>query len=320
MGRKLSKAAKERWRKRKAAMEVSQNEGDQNIQRASLASENEADGPNNSGLPTDNEQSKRAQSAAFTSKRKVSKVNNMIVRRSNRLKSFGSFGKRQGKEAVHHVDLTDCDRDKEPHIEPVRDADGPNHSELTTNNEQSKYSQSAAVLSKRKTSKASDVLVRQSGRLKSLGSFGKRQGRGSVHRVDPTNCDRDTVLRVEPISSKPIRDMSSSEMIVDHLVQTRGKRPFASETSTNLNYKILYTNSEKKIEALTEENYRQAQELSYVLGKVKIYENMIGLAMNLSGGAVKLHPDAAAALNSAPAPKSSLVKKKKNSVKRMKKN
>ncbi|XP_059274681.1 uncharacterized protein LOC132029393 isoform X5 [Lycium ferocissimum] len=270
MGRKLSKAAKERWRKRKAAMEVSQNEGDQNIQRASLASENEADGPNNSGLPTDNEQSKHSQSAAFTSKGKVSKVNNMIVRRSNRLKSFGSFGKRQGKEAVHRVDLTDCDRDKEPHIEPIRDqADGPNHSELTTNNEQSKHSQSTAVLSKRKTSKASDVLVRQSGQLKSLGSFGKRQGRGSVHRVDLTNCDRDTVLRVEPISSKPIRNMSSSETIVDHLVQT--------------------------------------------------YENMIGLVMNLSGGAVKLHPDAAA-LNSTPAPKSSLVKKKKNSVKRMKKN
>ncbi|XP_059274664.1 uncharacterized protein LOC132029393 isoform X2 [Lycium ferocissimum] len=319
MGRKLSKAAKERWRKRKAAMEVSQNEGDQNIQRASLASENEADGPNNSGLPTDNEQSKHSQSAAFTSKGKVSKVNNMIVRRSNRLKSFGSFGKRQGKEAVHRVDLTDCDRDKEPHIEPIRDADGPNHSELTTNNEQSKHSQSTAVLSKRKTSKASDVLVRQSGQLKSLGSFGKRQGRGSVHRVDLTNCDRDTVLRVEPISSKPIRNMSSSETIVDHLVQTRGKRPFASETPTNLNYKILYTNSEKKIEALMEENYRQAQELHYVLGKVKIYENMIGLVMNLSGGAVKLHPDAAA-LNSTPAPKSSLVKKKKNSVKRMKKN
>lgn len=70
-----------------------------------------------SALTTDNEQSKPSQSAAFILKRKVPKVNSMIVRRSNRLKSFGLFGKRQGKEAVQHIDLTDCDRDEELHVE-----------------------------------------------------------------------------------------------------------------------------------------------------------------------------------------------------------
>lgn len=79
-----------------------------------------AEGLSHSALTTDNEQSKGSQSAAFISKRKVSKVNNMFVRRSNRLRSLGLFGKRQGREAVQHIDLTECDRDKEQHVEPIR--------------------------------------------------------------------------------------------------------------------------------------------------------------------------------------------------------
>ncbi|KAK4355527.1 hypothetical protein RND71_024498 [Anisodus tanguticus] len=205
-------------------------------------------------------------------------------------------------------------------------ADGPNHSALTTDNEQSKHSQSAAFTSKRKISKVNGMIVRRSNRLKSLGSFRKRQGLEAVQHIDLTYCDREKETHDEPISLKSIRN--------------RGRRPFASETTpTNRNYKIRYTNSEKKIEALTEENYRHAQKLSYLLGKVKIvsdipctgcilpchvvdavvysqYEITICSLMNLAI-LVILHP-VAAALNSAPAPKPSPVKKKKNSVKRMK--
>ncbi|KAH0633734.1 hypothetical protein KY284_036520 [Solanum tuberosum] len=349
VARRLSIAAKERWRKRKADMEVTHNEEEQYIQRESLASQNEvAEGPSHSSLTTDNVQSKDSQSAAFTSKRKVTKGNNMIVRRSNRLRSLGFFGKRRGKEPVQHIDLTDCDGDEELHVEPislepirgvssseievdcpVHTADGPTNSALT--NAQSKHSQ--AISSKRKTLKANGMIVRQPGQLKSIGSFGKRQGREGIHHVDPTDCDRDTELHVEPICPEPIRNVSSSEMIVDHLVQTRCKRPFASEaTPTNLNYKILYTASVKKIEALTEENYQQAQKLHYMSGKVKIYENVIGkdvvafsngwrptgAVTNLSDGTVKHHPEAPAQ-NSARAPKPPPVKRK-YSVKRMKKN
>ncbi|KAH0636785.1 hypothetical protein KY289_036700 [Solanum tuberosum] len=334
VARRLSIAAKERWRKRKADMEVTHNEV--------------AEGPSHSSLTTDNMQSKDSQSAAYTSKRKVTKGNNMIVRRSNRLRSLGFFGKRRGKEPVQHIDLTDCDGDEELHVEPislkpirgvssseievdcpVHTADGPTNSALT--NAQSKHSQ--AISSKRKTLKANGMIVRQPGQLKSIGSFGKRQGREGIRHVDPTDCDRDTELHVEPICPEPIRNVSSSEMIVDHLVQTRCKRPFASEaTPTNLNYKILYTASVKKIEALTEENYQQAQKLHYMSGKVKIYENVIGkdvvafsngwrptgAVTNLSDGTVKHHPEAPAQ-NSSRAPKPPPVKRK-YSVKRMKKN
>ncbi|KAM3325924.1 hypothetical protein P3S67_001050 [Capsicum chacoense] len=513
MKRRMSEAAKERWRKRKAAMEVVQNEGEDYIQRASLVLQNEvAEGPSHSALTTDNEQAKHSLSAAFTSKRKVSKVNNMIVRRSNRIKSFGLLGTRHGRKAVQQIDLTDSDRGKELHVEPINlkpiggvvhagedniqraslasqneVAAGPSYSVLTTNNMQSKHSQSAAstskkkvsevnnmnvrrsnriksigsfgkrqggnavqhidltncgrdkelhvepislkpirgvvhtqagspknstttnaqskfsqafsskrktlqannmivrqsgqlkssrsigkrqgkkgvhhvnptdcdrdkelhvepirgvvqaqadgpkntaltysqsklsqvFFSKRKTLKANNMIVRQSGQLKRLGSIGKRQGRKGIHHVDPTDCDRDKELHVESVSPEPIRNISSADMIVDHLVQTRGKRHFASEAKpTNLNYKTLYTASVKKIESLMEENHRQAQELYYKLGKVETYENMIGSVMNLSRGSVKLQPDAAA-LNAAPAPKSSPVKTKKKSAKRMKKN
>ncbi|KAL3328463.1 hypothetical protein AABB24_035877 [Solanum stoloniferum] len=328
---KLSIAAKERWRKRKADMEVTHNEEDQNIQRASLASQNEvAEGPSHSSLTTDNVQSKDSQSAAFISKRKASKGSNMIVRRSNRLRSLGFLGKKKGQQAVQHIDLTNCDGDEGLHVEsislkPIRgvssseievdclvhtQADGPTNSALT--NAQSKHSQ--AISSKRKTLKANDMIVRHSDQLKSVRSFGKRQGREGIHHVDPTDCDRDTELHVEPICPEPIRNVSSSVMIVDHLVQTRCKRPFSGEaTPTNLNYKIMYTASVKKIEALTEENYQQAQKLHYMFGKVKIYENVIGkdvvaflngwrptgAVTNLSDGTVKHHPEAPAQ-NSAP--------------------
>lgn len=63
------------------------------------------------------------------------------------------------------------------------------------------------------------MIVRQPGQRESLGSFGKRQGE-DLHHVDPTDCDRDTELHVEPICPEPILNVSSSEMIVDHLVQT----------------------------------------------------------------------------------------------------
>nr|XP_010326375.1 uncharacterized protein LOC104649260 isoform X2 [Solanum lycopersicum] len=332
---KLSIAAKERWRKRKADMEVSHNEEDQNIQKASLASQNEvAEGPSHSLVTTDNVQSKGPQFVAFTSKREVSKGNNMIVRRSNRLRSLGFFGKRQGKEPVQHIDITDSDGDDELHVEPislkpirgvssteievdfpVHTADGPTNSAFT--NAQSKVSR--AFSSKRKTLKANNMIVRQPGQRESLGSFGKRQGE-DLHHVDPTDCDRDTELHVEPICPEPILN--------------RCKRPFPSEAMpTNLNYEILYTNSVKKIEALTEENYQQAQKLHYMFGKVKIYENVLakdmvafsngwrstGAVTNLSDGTVEHHPEAAPALNSAHAPKPPPVKRK-HSVKRMKKN
>lgn len=64
------------------------------------------------------------------------------------------------------------------------------------------------------------MIVRQPHQLKSVGSSGKRQEREGVHHVDPTDCDRDTELHVEPICPEPIRNMSSSELIVHHLVQT----------------------------------------------------------------------------------------------------
>ncbi|PHU22664.1 hypothetical protein BC332_07771 [Capsicum chinense] len=288
----------------------------------------------------------------------------MNVRRSNRIKSIGSFGKRQGGNAVQHIDLTNCGRDKELHGEPislkpirvvVHTAGSPKNS--ATTNAQSKFSQ--AFSSKRKTLQANNMIVRQSGQLKSSRSIGKRQGKKGVHHVNPTDGDRDKELhadgpkntaltysqsklsqvffskrktlkannmivrqsgQLKRVSPEPIRNISSADMIVDHLVQTRGKRHFAIEAKpTNLNYKTLYTASVRKIEALMEENHRQAQELYYNLGKVETYENMIGSVMNLSRGSVKLQPDAAA-LNAAPAPKLSPVKTKKKSAKRMKKN
>lgn len=47
-------------------------------------------------------------------------------------------------------------------------------------------------------------------------------------------------------------------------------------SSTDLNYKSLYIGSQKKIEGLTEENYHLSRKLEFALGKIEVYEKMMG--------------------------------------------
>ncbi|KAK4362005.1 hypothetical protein RND71_017246 [Anisodus tanguticus] len=62
----------------------------------------------------------------------------------------------------------------------------------------------------------------------------------------------------------------------------RGKKAFASEvTLTDISYKTLYIDSQKKVEDLTEHNYKQAIDLSYSRGQVDAYEYIIGNMKNV---------------------------------------
>ncbi|MCE3217213.1 hypothetical protein HAX54_011075 [Datura stramonium] len=64
----------------------------------------------------------------------------------------------------------------------------------------------------------------------------------------------------------------------------RGKRRFAREvTQSDVTYKDLYIDSQKKVEDLSEENYKQAMDLSYRCGQVDAYEYIIGNLKNVLG-------------------------------------
>ncbi|CAN4088828.1 unnamed protein product [Withania somnifera] len=64
----------------------------------------------------------------------------------------------------------------------------------------------------------------------------------------------------------------------------RGKGPFASEVAeTDISFKTLYIETQKKVEDLTEKNYKQAIDLSYRSGQVDAYEYVIGNMKNAVG-------------------------------------
>ncbi|XP_016567563.1 uncharacterized protein LOC107865883 isoform X2 [Capsicum annuum] len=78
------------------------------------------------------------------------------------------------------------------------------------------------------------------------------------------------IVHIEPVTKKKKKK--------------RGKRPFASDaTQADISYKSLYIETQKKVEDLREENYKQAIDLSYRSGQVDAYEYIIGSMKNVVG-------------------------------------
>ncbi|XP_060205544.1 uncharacterized protein LOC132633264 [Lycium barbarum] len=98
------------------------------------------------------------------------------------------------------------------------------------------------------------------------------KGTGRKTKVTKMAHDRKKIV----LSSKKIKAIKETSK------NERGKRPFASEvTQTDISYKTLYINSQRKVENLTEENYKQAIDLSYRCGQVDAYEYIIGNMKNV---------------------------------------
>ncbi|KAI3460876.1 hypothetical protein Pfo_017539 [Paulownia fortunei] len=154
---------------------------------------------------------------------------------------------------------------------------------------------------KNKNSGVTNVVIRRSGRLKS--SVLPVQSRGVKPVVEHVNLDENEkeevphsqqvstlpVLReknlegepqVQQISTLPDVNERNLEEKVDYLVQAVDE--FKSKVfgrpnegpAPDFSYKSLYINSQKKIEALMEENYELVRKLEFALGKVEAYEKM----------------------------------------------
>lgn len=96
----------------------------------------------------------------------------------------------------------------------------------------------------------------------------------------------------QPFNLEPISNQHDLGKKIDFLVQSveefrsqvvQGKkRPFPSETQRmELNYRTLYIESQKKVEALTEENHQLSKKLEFATGKVEAYEKMKDVFGNL---------------------------------------
>ncbi|PHT47449.1 hypothetical protein CQW23_11657 [Capsicum baccatum] len=95
------------------------------------------------------------------------------------------------------------------------------------------------------------------------------------------------IVHIEPVTKKKkkkvIKATKNEVMYISDL--KRGKRPFASDAATqaDISYKSLYIETQKKVEDLREENYKQAIDLSYRSGQVDAYEYIIGSMKNVVG-------------------------------------
>ncbi|KAF3628023.1 hypothetical protein BC332_09398 [Capsicum chinense] len=86
------------------------------------------------------------------------------------------------------------------------------------------------------------------------------------------------IVHIEPVTKK------KKKKVIKATKNERGKRPFASDaTQADISYKSLYIETQKKVEDLREENYKQAIDLSYRSGQVDAYEYIIGSMKNVVG-------------------------------------
>ncbi|KAL3531349.1 hypothetical protein ACH5RR_010671 [Cinchona calisaya] len=168
--------------------------------------------------------------------------------------------------------------------------------------------------SSEKASTSMKAVTRKSGRLRSLRSPMSNQEM-MVEEIDLADTDKEEdplvqqspgprvqQLNSEPlaqqfnseplaqqINSEPVSNLQSLEDKIDFLVQSvkefksQGtKSPFRSEThSMEINYRTLYIDSQKKIEALTEENHQLAKKLEFASGKAEAFEQIKDVFGNL---------------------------------------
>ncbi|XP_057949390.1 uncharacterized protein LOC131144642 isoform X2 [Malania oleifera] len=87
---------------------------------------------------------------------------------------------------------------------------------------------------------------------------------------------RDEKKNKKPKESRASTDNSPPPLNpTSHNMANEGSSPTNYSEKANSRYKSLYINSQKKIEALTQENWQLAKKLENAIGKVDVYEKMI---------------------------------------------
>ncbi|KAK1376876.1 hypothetical protein POM88_033069 [Heracleum sosnowskyi] len=123
--------------------------------------------------------------------------------------------------------------------------------------------------------------TRQSQRLKNLACLAEdRQIEVDNEPIDLDESEREDVLEIVEIDDEPIPCDKSLEEKVDQLVEDVemlkskiNETDFSSDRSSELNYKILYIRSQKKIQSLAFENGKLSNQLLIARAKIEKHEN-----------------------------------------------
>lgn len=153
---------------------------------------------------------------------------------------------------------------------------------------------SSSISTRKKASKVKTMILRRSGRRQNSVPPARGQEIGTVieqinlvesDREDETYLDeseREDEPLVEGTTTEPIMVGKSLEEKVDQLVEDveelkskESKRNFSEAgPSSDRKYKSLYIHSQKKIEALTNENGQLNNQLQIAQAKIEAYENV----------------------------------------------
>lgn len=140
---------------------------------------------------------------------------------------------------------------------------------------------SNCVVKQGKKSGVGSLVIRRSNRIKSLGSPTHILGvEPVVKHVDLVDDGKEQEPEIEQVSNPPRENGKGLEEKVDYLVTIAddfksklfGRQEEVSDP--DISYKSMYINSQKKIEALMEDNYDLVRKLEFARGKIAAYEAM----------------------------------------------
>ncbi|XP_020550803.1 uncharacterized protein LOC105163261 isoform X2 [Sesamum indicum] len=183
-------------------------------------------------------------SNGVSSEKVNSKVTEMVIRRSSRLKSSAlPNGKKKVEQSVEHVNLVESGKEE-----------APDHQQVGT---------LPVVTEKNVEEEATQMNVDE--------------------EAPQMNVDEEAP-EVQQLHTVPVVTGRNLEEKVDYIIQAVDEfksKAFKQVTkkpdegsSMDLSYKSLYIDSQKKIEALMEKHYELVKELEFARGKVDAYEKM----------------------------------------------
>ncbi|XP_059625863.1 uncharacterized protein LOC132268946 [Cornus florida] len=139
----------------------------------------------------------------------------------------------------------------------------------------------ACLPTKKKASKNQKAIVRRSERLHNIIPHARNQEiEPVIEEINLVESEKEDEPNVEQNSSEPLPHERDLEEKIDYLVETMeelkskaAKRYFQSEIKQgDLSYRGLYIESQKKIEALTDENNQLSKNLEIAIAKLEGFE------------------------------------------------
>ncbi|KAL0435745.1 UNVERIFIED_CONTAM: hypothetical protein Sradi_0282400 [Sesamum radiatum] len=172
------------------------------------------------------------------------KVTGMVIRRSSRLKSSAlPNGKRKVEPSVEHVILVESRKEEAPDGQQVGTLPIVSEKNVEEEAPQMNVEEEAAQMN----------VEEEAQQVQQLHTVPVVRGRNLEEKVDYI------IQAVDEFKSKAFKQVN--------------KKPDEGP-STDLSYKSLYIDSQKKIEALMEKHFELVRELEFARGKVDAYEKM----------------------------------------------